>query len=1560
MVIDSERSNDILRCVLVGSDSLLLECGDILSNRGHEIVAVAAGSRRVSDWARSRGYAVVDAVPAGARLADALAEFEFDWLFSITHLALLPDDVLAVPKLGTINFHDGPLPAYAGLNTPAWALINGERRHGVSWHIVTSGVDEGALLKERELEISDRETSLSLNMKNFEAGIETFAELIDELSRGMARPTPQDPNVRRTTFSRHDRPEALGVLDWTKSAGELDRIVRALDFGPYPNPLGTAKLWNGNDALRVTESHPVDGDGGAPGTIESTSDAAIVVACGQGSLSIDGFADLRGEVVTPADAAGLIGTSGVLPLLDDDTRVRLTKLGEQLSRAERFHEKRLLAVEPVEFAWPIASGRGSGAELSPLPLTARTEDDNVVLTAFAVVLSRLSGKQDVSVSYEIEPPVDAVASLLVSPFAPWTISISPDAPFAEVASAVAQDRDDLRSRGGFSCDLLSAAPELMSHPALADGQLVLPFAVRTSAGSVNPSGSVVELASTPDGWQVRFDHERVRRQDAERFRDCLDTVLGAIVERPDLRVAELPLLRMEAREQVLHGWNDTETAYSADMCVHQLFEAQVDRTPDRTAVVFADDSLTYRQLDERANRLAGALQELGVGPDRLVGIYLGRSIELLVAVLATQKAGGAYVPLDPFYPIARIEHMVADSGCEVIITDSSLASSVPQPANRTIRVVDIDADRRSIEQRPADRRDSGVDAHHLAYCIYTSGSTGVPKGVLIEHRNVSNFFTGMDPVVDHETPATWLAVTSLSFDISVLELLYTVTRGFTVVIHSEAPRRAAATRPMDFSLFYFSGDEANSPAGDKYRLLLEGAKFADSHGFIAVWTPERHFHSFGGLYPQPAVTGAALATVTKNVQIRAGSVVMPLHHPIRVAEAWSMVDNLSNGRVGISVASGWQPNDFVLMPQNFAAAKQVMFDSLESVQRLWRGETLTFPGVDDKPVEVTLLPRPVQAELPVWVTSAGNPQTYIDAGRIGANVLTHLLGQSVEQLADKIDHYRRAWREAGHPGDGVVSLMLHTYIGDDLETVREKVREPLKRYLATSMSLIKDYAWAFPAFRRPDGSSAVLEGNDAFADLDADEMDAVLDFAFQRYFETSGLFGTPAGCQEMVGRLKEIGVDEIACLIDFGVDTDEVLTSLPLLDSLRQLSNPEVPELVADDPAATRTIAELIVRHDATHLQCTPSMARLLTMQEDGRRAMSSLQHVYIGGEAFPVALAQDLRSICMDAKITNMYGPTETTIWSTTWPISGDLDWIPIGTPIANTRIYVLDAAGQPQPAGVEGDLWIGGAGVVRGYHNRAELTAERFAADPFVDNGRMYATGDRARWIPQPDGSAVVEFLGRADQQVKIRGYRIELGEIEARLGRCSGVRECSVTVDTQLEDPILVAYASPMPATVLDADDLRAALRATLPEAMVPSRIILLDDLPHTPNGKIDRKALPAAVASAPQRRAAAPVEAGNDLERQLLDVWEDMLGITGVGVDDNFFDSGGHSLLVVRMHRRLTSTLSLGRPIALTDLYRFPTIRSFAEAFSSDAKVAATTGAKRASMRRDIMSRRRTRG
>ena len=808
---------------------------------------------------------------------------------------------------------------------------------------------------------------------------------------------------------------------------------------------------------------------------------------------------------------------------------------------------------------------------------------------------------------------------------------------------------------------------------------------------------------------------------------------------------------------------------------------------------------------------------------------------------------------------------------------------------------------------------------------------------------MANLFTAMDAVISRTGNDTWCAVTSLSFDISVLELLYTLARGIRIALYvPDAHRPATTARPMDFSLFYFSADEAETRgSSDKYRLLLDGARFADANGFCAVWTPERHFHSFGGLYPNPAITATAIAAVTKRIGVRAGSVVLPLHHPVEIAEAWSMVDNLSNGRAGVSFASGWQPNDFVLRPQNYANAKATMFEGIEQIRRLWRGESVTFDGPSGTPVDIAMLPRPVQPELPMWVTTAGNLDSFAAAGAAGTNLLTHLVGQSIDQLETKIAAYRAARAEAGYdPATGVVTLMLHTFISDDEATVRAAVHEPLRRYLATSYSLLREHAWSFPTFRRPDGAAITNPddlADDDMANLASDDLDAIVSFAAERYYATSGLFGTPDQVLGRIERLHQIGVDEIACLVDFGVATDTVLDNLPHLARARDLSG----KLTATDRAGTGngSIAELITATGTTHLQCTPSMARMFVHDPEMRTALGTVQQLLVGGEVLPADLAKELQSL-VAGSVTNMYGPTETTVWSSAWRLQQNYDWIPIGTPIANTQLYVLDEAGQPTPPGVAGELWIGGEGVARGYHERPDLTSERFRVDPFRKRGRMYGTGDLARWHPQADGGALLEFLGRADAQVKLRGHRVELGEVESEIRRLPDVIDCVVIVREDATDGLdqqLVAYVVARAPATFDARVARELLRARLPEVMVPTHIAVLPALPRTPNRKLDRRALPA-IEAASKATVAPPTSAA---EQHVLADWQHVLGTEAIGIDDNFFDAGGHSLLVVRLHRKLQQRL--GRAIALTDLYRFPTVRTFTASLAADALSSAPTPA-----------------
>jgi len=328
------------------------------------------------------------------------------------------------------------------------------------------------------------------------------------------------------------------------------------------------------------------------------------------------------------------------------------------------------------------------------------------------------------------------------------------------------------------------------------------------------------------------------------------------------------------------------------------------------------------------------------------------------------------------------------------------------------------------------------------------------------------------------------------------------------------PEPEPSDRPIDFSLFFFSDGGAKSPA-ESYELLLESARFADRQGFAAVWTPERHFQDFGGLYPNPSVLGAALAAATERIGIRAGSVVLPLHEPLRIAEEWAVVDRLSNGRAGVSFAPGWHPTDFALRPEGYADRRELMFQGIDTVRRLWQGE-------------IPLEPRPVQPELPVWVTCSTNTATWTRAGEIGAHVLT--IVQPLPALAEKIARYRAARVERGFdPEAGRVTVLVHAFVGDDEEAVREKVRAPMTAYLRTYFD---QYGF--------------LAGGGS-----AQDVDSLMAIAFESYFSSLSLLGHPDKGARLIDRLRAIGADEAACLIDFGVDAPSILEALPALDRLR-------------------------------------------------------------------------------------------------------------------------------------------------------------------------------------------------------------------------------------------------------------------------------------------------------------------------------------------------------------------------------------------------------------------------
>jgi len=433
---------------------------------------------------------------------------------------------------------------------------------------------------------------------------------------------------------------------------------------------------------------------------------------------------------------------------------------------------------------------------------------------------------------------------------------------------------------------------------------------------------------------------------------------------------------------------------------------------------------------------------------------------------------------------------------------------------------------------------------------------------------------------------------------------------------------------------------------------------------------------------------------------------------------------------------------------------------------------------------------------------------------------------------------------------------------------------------------------------------------------------------------TSGSTGKPKGVRIphagavnfLLAMLREPGLTagDVVCAIttlSFDISVLELL--LPLVAGAKAVIGDRA--LAADGKRLARFVSD----SGATLLQATPATWRMLL--DAGWEGVPGLK-ILCGGEPLPRDLADKLLARC--GELWNVYGPTETTVWSVLDRVLPD-DTITVGRPIHNMRVYVADANRQLVPVGVPGELLIGGIGLGHGYVNRPELTAQAFIADPFsgIPAARLYRTGDVARW--RRDGR--LEILGRSDNQIKLRGFRIELGEIEGAIREHDSVRQAVVLCrEDRPGDKRLVAYV--VPEREARTAELRTHLRSMLPEYMIPSAFVVLDALPVSPNGKVDRRALPAPDLSDLQERAAAAPRTPE--EQQIAEIWADVLGLPSVGIDDDFFALGGHSLLATQLLARISRTFDVDIP--LRRLFEAPTVASFANALFADQLAAVDAG------------------
>lgn len=778
----------------------------------------------------------------------------------------------------------------------------------------------------------------------------------------------------------------------------------------------------------------------------------------------------------------------------------------------------------------------------------------VMIAVSAVYVHRMTGSEDVVLGLPMMGRIGS-ASLnvpaMVMNLLPLRLTVSSSMSFSELIQQISREIRSIRRHHKYRHEELRRDLKLIgeNHRLFGPQINLMPFdygldfaGVRGTTHNLS-AGPVDDLSinvyDRTDGSGLRIDvdanPEVYSESDIKLHQRRILQLLQTASAGEDMLIGQMELLLPEEKEKVISKWNETAKSEKL-VSLQDMFEKQAVLTPERIALMCDDIQVNYRKLNEEANRLARLLIEKGIGPEQFVALALPRSPEMVASMLGVLKTGAAYLPLDPEFPADRISYMLEDAKPSCIITTEEIAASLPDNLAVPELVLDQAVTQEIIKRYSPENPDVSVSLDHPAYIIYTSGSTGRPKGVVVTQKSLSNFLLSMKEAFSLGEEDRLLAVTTVAFDISALELYL------------------------------------------------------------------------------PLISGAQIVIARK-----------------------------------------------------------------------------------------------------------------------------------------------------------------------------ETIREP-------------------------------------------------------------------------------------------------------------------------------HALAQMIENFDINIMQATPTLWHaLVTSEPEKLRGL----RVLVGGEALPSGLLQALQDL--HCSVTNLYGPTETTIWSAAAFLEEGLKGVPpIGKPIWNTQVYVLDNGLQPVPPGVVGELYIAGTGLARGYFHRPDLTAERFVADPYGPPGtRMYRTGDQARW--RADGS--LDYIGRADHQIKIRGFRIELGEIDAVLANHPHIEQAAVVVrEDQPGDKRLAAYV--VADAAIDTAELRRYMGASLPDYMVPSAFVEMDELPLTPNGKLDRKALPA-----PDFSTSVSDRAPRTPQEEILcDLFAEVLGLARVGIDDSFFELGGHSLLAARLMSRIREVM--GAELGIAKLFDEPTVAGLA--------------------------------
>ncbi|TDB49063.1 non-ribosomal peptide synthetase, partial [Photorhabdus khanii subsp. guanajuatensis] len=878
-------------CVVVGGTTLAVFCAEQIQAAGHIIQAVLSTDTVLQTWAARQGIVCVNSVDA---LQEHITLQPVDWLFSIVNPIILPVSLIGQIRGGAFNYHDSPLPRYAGNHATSWALLAQETHYAISWHCIEGGVDTGDIAVQWPVLIEEHDNAFSLNLKCYQAAQKGFIELLKDLGHGTLVTSPQDL-TQRSFYAQSRRPDGGGYLYWKQSGEALSALVRALDFGEnYVNPLGCPKLLLEQGTVQISWLQRLNTcSEGVPGTLIKVEEDAWQVTTGSEDVRIGGFATLEGHLLSARELADIseFSPGKLLPLLSSQQAQNIKNTLQALAPSESFWYERLASLQPIQLPFEMMGEQTEPQWVMspwqpPLPKNDEEEPLQALLQVLVIYLARLTQQAEFQIGWCVDEVKGKSADVL-APVVPMTIEVAFDKPWSAVAGWVDDELARLAQHRTFSRDLFTRSPLLRATPALKTNrpwQIAVSVIQDDRPCDQEVSGELLTLQmNAQGGFRWIYDENRLSPEVILRMSEHLSVLALSKRSGDEIPVWQLNLLPEAERKLLLETWNVTETVYPDTLCIHQLFEQQVEKTPEATALIAGDKTFSYTGLNTRANRLARQLIQQGVGPGDHVAFLLERSMELVVAQLAILKAGAVYVPIDPNVPDERKNWLMSDCSARLLLTDTrdDIPANLAVPLLRLFDETDMNREEDRLNP------DLPCSSAELAYIMYTSGSTGTPKGVLVPHRAVvrlviNNGYAEIGPddrVAFAANPA---------FDASTFEVWAPLLNGGALVVVEHVTLLTPQTfvqalqvhrmTVLWLSVGLFNQLAAElSPVLPQIKLLIVGGDALDPHVIRQVLSTSPPQQLLNGYGPSEGTTFTATYRINALAQ---GAARIPIGRPV--------------------------------------------------------------------------------------------------------------------------------------------------------------------------------------------------------------------------------------------------------------------------------------------------------------------------------------------------------------------------------------------------------------------------------------------------------------------------------------------------------------------------------------------------------------------------------------------------------------------------------------------------------------------------------------------------------